>query len=109
MNRRDVIRCAGIVVTSMFAIGTVFAKEKLAEKKDAWKQYVGKPGPSGWRCHVVQADPRDHGPDGINIHDWDKDGHHDLFVNFEEGKYSRLYFNPGPKKVRRPWTDFIEF
>jgi hypothetical protein len=109
MNPRDVIRCAGIVVTSIFAIGAVFAKEKHQGQKYAWKQYVGKPGPTGWRCHVVQADPKDQGPDGINIHDWDGDGHHDLFVNFEEGKYSRLYFNPGPKQVRRPWTDFIEF
>ncbi|MFP6893110.1 MAG: VCBS repeat-containing protein [Opitutales bacterium] len=108
MNRRDVIRCAGIVVTSMFAIGTVFAKEKLAEKKDAWKQYVGKPGPSGWRVNIIQPDPENHGPDGFNHHDWDGDGDLDVFVNFEEGGYSRLYFNPGKSRIRELWTDYIE-
>lgn len=71
--------------------------------------YWGKQGPSGWRCHVIQPDPRDHGPDGINIHDWDGDGHQDVFVNYEEGKYSRLFFNPGAHTVRDLWSDFIEF
>lgn len=92
----------------MFAIGTVFAKEKLAEKKDAWKQYVGKPGPSGWRVNVIQPDPENHGPDGFNHHDWDGDGDLDVFVNFEEGGYSRLYFNPGKSRIRELWTDYIE-
>jgi hypothetical protein len=92
----------------MFAIGTVFAKEKLAEKKDAWKQYVGKPGPSGWRVNVIQPDPENHGPDGFNLHDWDGDGDLDVFVNFEEGGYSRLYFNPGKSRIRELWTDYIE-
>ena len=92
----------------MFAIGTVFAKETLAEKKDAWKQYVGKPAPSGWRVNVIQPDPENHGPDGFNYHDWDGDGDLDVFVNFEEGGYSRLYFNPGKSKIRELWTDYIE-
>lgn len=30
-------------------------------------------------------------------------------VNFEEGGYSRLYFNPGKDKVRELWSDHIEF
>ena len=109
MNRRDVVRCAGIVVTSIFAIGTVFAKEKHEGKKDAWKQYVGKPGPDDWRVNVIQPDPEDHGPDGFNHHDWDDDGDLDVFVNFEEGGYSRLYFNPGKDNIRALWTDYIEF
>ncbi|MDA9961528.1 VCBS repeat-containing protein [Opitutales bacterium] len=108
MNRKNVIRCASIVVASMFAIGTVFAKETLAEKKDAWKQYVGKPAPSDWRVNVIQPDPENHGPDGFNYHDWDGDGDLDVFVNFEEGGYSRLYFNPGKSKIRELWTDYIE-
>ena len=109
MNRRDVVRCAGIVVTSIFAIGTVFAKEKHEGQKDAWKQYVGKPGPGDWRVNVIQPDPEDHGPDGFNHHDWDDDGDLDIFVNFEEGGYSRLYFNPGKDNIRALWTDYIEF
>jgi hypothetical protein len=108
MNRRDVVRCASIVVTSIFAIGTAFAKEKHVGKKDAWKQYVGKPGPSGWRVNVIQSDPKNHGPDGFNHHDWDGDGDLDVFVNFEEGGYSRLYFNPGKNKIRGLWADYVE-
>ena len=79
------------------------------EKASFWKTYSGKAGPTGWRCHIVQPDPEDHGPDGINVHDWDGDGDSDLFVNFEEGGYSRLYFNPGSKNVRKVWLEFIEF
>lgn len=81
----------------------------VAQGQDAWQQYRGKAGPSGWQCHVIQPDPQDHGPDGINLHDWDADGDLDMFVNAEEGKFSRLYFNPGPGNVRDLWSDYIEF
>jgi hypothetical protein len=74
-----------------------------------WQEYRGKAGPSGWRCHVVQPDSDDHGPDGFNTHDWDGDGDTDIVVNYEEGGYSRLYFNPGKAKIRELWSDFIEF
>ena len=84
---------------------TTYAEQKVP----LWEFYGGKSGPSGWRCHVIQSDPKDDGPDGINVHDWDGDGITDLFVNFEEGGFSRLYFNPGPKKVKKAWSDFIEF
>jgi len=85
----------------------------LAGKKDrvdrtAWKRYVGKPGPSGWRVNVIQPDPNDDGPDGFNYHDWDGDGDLDVFVNYEEGGYSRLFFNPGKARIRNLWTDYIE-
>ena len=63
----------------------------------------------GWLAgQRIQPDPHDDGPDGFNHHDWDGDGDLDVIVNFEEGGYSRLYFNPG-KKIRELWTDFIEF
>ena len=58
---------------------------------------------------MIQPDPEDHGPDGINIHDWNGDGRLDLFVNYEEGKFSRLYFNPGVEAIHETWTDHIEF
>ncbi len=74
-----------------------------------WQQYGGKTGLSGWRCHVLQPDPKDHGPDGINLHDWNGDGLLDVFVNYEEGAYSRLYLNPGKEGVRELWSDFVEF
>jgi hypothetical protein len=62
-----------------------------------------------WLCHTIQADPKNHGPDGINFHDWDGDGHTDILANFEEGKVSRLYFNPGKEQLRGLWTHSIEF
>jgi hypothetical protein len=98
-----------LAIVCFCAFGTVSAKEKQDKKKDAWKQHVGKPGPKGWRVNVIQPDPENHGPDGFNYHDWDGDGDLDVFVNFEEGGYSRLYFNPGKEKIRELWTDYIEF
>ena len=97
-----------LVMVNMFCIGTVFAQEKQPVDMNAWKQHVGKAGPSGWRVNVIQPDPENHGPDGFNYHDWDGDGDLDVFVNFEEGGYSRLYFNPGKDKIRDLWTDYIE-
>ncbi|MCP4847837.1 MAG: VCBS repeat-containing protein [Verrucomicrobiaceae bacterium] len=94
-----------LVYALLFTGGLLHAE---AEEEN-WKIYSGKAGPSGWRCHTVHPDPKDHGPDGINVHDWDGDGDSDLFVNYEEGKYSRLYFNPGPKEAQRPWNNYIEF
>ena len=93
-------------ITFLALLNIVISIQLAAE---VWQEHAGKPGPSGWRCNVIQPDPKDHGPDGINIHDWDGDGDLDLFVNYEEGKYSRLYFNPGKKTVRETWTDFAEF
>ena len=91
---------------ALFVLLVIVSSIALAD--DAWRKHVGWQGPSGWRCNVIQADPNDHGPDGFNFHDWDGDGNLDVFVNFEEGGYSRLYFNPGREKIREPWTDFIE-
>lgn len=87
----------------------IFGGALYAQTPRAVEQFRGKPGPSGWRCNVVRSDPHNHGPDGINLHDWDGDGDLDVFSNAEEGGYSRLFFNPGPDKVRDDWTDFIEF
>ncbi len=99
----------GFLIVSMFCVATVFGKDQKDSERDTWKQYVGQPGPSGWRANVIQPDPNDDGPDGFNYHDWDGDGDLDVFVNFEEGGYSRLYFNPGKDKIRELWTDYIEF
>jgi hypothetical protein len=91
-----------------FCVGAVFADGKQRVEKNAWKQFVGKAGTSGWRVNVIQPDPGNHGPDGFNFHDWDGDGDLDVLVNFEEGGFSRLYFNPGIDKIRDLWTDYIE-
>jgi hypothetical protein len=93
-----------IFTLAISVVGTTYA-----QNQSAWEQHRGKPGPTGWRCNVIQADPKNHGPDGINLHDWDGDGDLDVFSNAEEGRYSRLYFNPGADKVRDYWNDFIEF
>lgn len=93
------------LITLLALISTV---SDVALAAEAWREHVSKPGPSGWRCNVIQPDPNDHGPDGFNCHDWDGDGDLDVLVNFEEGGYSRLYFNPGKDKIRELWTDYIE-
>jgi hypothetical protein len=90
-----------------FLVAVVVASPTSAQQ-NVWEQYRGKPGPTLWRCNVIQADPMDDGPDGINLHDWDGDGDLDVFSNAEQGAYSRLYFNPGRGKVREYWRDFIE-
>jgi hypothetical protein len=63
-----------------------------------------------WRCHIIDPDPRDHGPDGATIRDFDQDGLPDLLVPFEQGDYSRLYFHPGYQFAQNQsrWT-YIEF
>ena len=100
---------SGFILLTVSNLACAWAQGNGEERKTAWKQHVGKPGPDGWRVNVIQPDPKDHGPDGFNYHDWDGDGDLDVLVNFEEGGYSRLYFNPGQKKIRGLWTDFIEF
>lgn len=98
----------GLFIVSMFCVATVLSKDKKDSERNTWKQYVGQSGPSGWCCNVIQPDPNDDGPDGFNYHDWDDDGDLDVLVNFEEGGYSRLYFNPGKERIREIWTDYIE-
>ena len=110
MSKLALIKTSSILaVLCAFAIDPAFAQKKKHDRKTEWKKHVGKPGPDGWRVNVIQPDPNDHGPDGFNYHDWDGDGDLDVLVNFEEGGYSRLYFNPGKEKIRGLWTDFIEF
>jgi len=97
-----------ILIVGMVCAGAVFAAGKQHKETASWQKWAGKPGPSGWRCNVIQPYPEDHGPDGFNHHDWDGDGDVDVLVNFEEGGYSRLYFNPGKEKIRELWTDYIQ-
>lgn len=80
-----------------------------SQGKPPWQTLSGLPGEDGWSCHTIHPDPEDNGPDGINLHDWDGDGHLDVLSNAEEGAFSRLYFNPGPDQVRSVWNDYIEF
>ena len=96
-----------MVVLCSFALEPVFAQRRST---------TGKPnGKARWQARrtvggsYVINDPHDDGPDGFNHHDWDGDGDLSVIVNFEEGSYSRLYFNPGKKKSVNFWTDFIEF
>jgi hypothetical protein len=66
-----------------------------AGKPAAWQLHRGQADPTGWRAHVIQPDHGNIGPDGINLHDRDADRDLDNFVNYEAGKYSRLFFNRG--------------
>ncbi|QDS96038.1 FG-GAP repeat protein [Roseimaritima multifibrata] len=98
-----------LLVVSLFCAFMVIPQMGRCEDANDWKQFAGVQGPSGWRVNVIQPDPKNHGPDGFNHHDWDGDGDLDVFVNFEEGGYSRLYSNPGKVKIRQPWVDYVEF
>jgi len=97
-----------IITKGLFSV-LILSVTISAQSQSAWQKYRGEAGTSGWRCHVIQPDPHDDGPDGINLYDWDGDGDTDLFSNAEEGHYSRLYFNPGKDDMRNVWSDFIEF
>ncbi|MFT5904631.1 MAG: hypothetical protein ACI9E1_000216 [Cryomorphaceae bacterium] len=68
------------LIVNLCCTGAVLAEEKPCIDMNAWKQFVGKPGTSGWRVNVIQPDPENHGPDGFNHHDWDDDGLKDLIV-----------------------------
>ncbi len=52
-----------------------------------------------WRINTIEKDPDNHGPDGISIADFNKDGLPDFLVPFEEGGYSKIYFHPGYDKL----------
>ena len=106
-TQRTIIRCITILLVLIAAGGVIAARKN--KRQPNWSEFCGKVGPSGWRCNVVQPDPKNAGPDGINVHDWDGDGDLDMFVNYEEGAYSRLYFNPGKDKIRGLWSDYIQF
>ncbi|MEG3605181.1 MAG: VCBS repeat-containing protein, partial [Verrucomicrobiota bacterium] len=93
----------------VFVSAMLVSSSFLVLAESDWKRFAGLSGKSGWVCHVISPDPNDHGPDGINFHDWDKDGDLDLFVNYEEGKYSRLFFNPGAGGIRELWGEYLEF
>lgn len=97
--------CGSLLLSSI--VGT-FADDNRPSTELAWKKFVGKAGADGWRVNVIQPDPNNHGPDGFNPHDWNGDGNPDVMVNYEEGGYSRLYFNPGKNKIRSPWSDYIQ-
>ena len=105
--RISILIMPATLVVPAILIANVLSAVVFAQ--DAWMQHVSKAGESGWRCHVIQPDPSDHGPDGINFHDFDGDGFVDVMVNYEEGKHSRLYFHPGVKTCRDRWNDWIEF
>ncbi|MDA1006510.1 MAG: VCBS repeat-containing protein [Verrucomicrobia bacterium] len=96
------MKCIALLLLFAAGSGEGFGAEPLPEQ-------IGRAGASGGRCNVIQLDPHDDGPDGFNYWDWDGDGDLDVFVNFEEGGYSRLFFNPGRDKIRGPWKDYIEF
>lgn len=94
---------------TLFLTTFLLSNVNVVIAKENWEKFTGQEGATGWKCHVIFPDSEDDGPDGINWHDWDKDGQLDLFVNYEEGKKSRLYFNPGINKVTQVWNDYIEF
>ncbi len=101
-------QCLMLTMLVVSSLCSLAAADKGVDR-EAWRTYIGQPGPSGWRAHVIHPDPKDAGPDGFNAHDWDADGDLDVLVNYEEGEYSRLYFNPGNKAIHQVWEEYIQF
>jgi len=54
-----------------------------------------------WPRHTIDASSR--GADGVRLADVNGDRLPDVVTGWEEGGVTRLYLNPGPKKVRAPW------
>lgn len=60
-----------------------------------------RPAGPPWPMHVIDAERS--GADGVKMGDINRDGHADIATGFEEGASTRVYFNPGPSGVRKPW------
>lgn len=54
-----------------------------------------------WKRHTIDSVGR--GADGVKLADANGDGRLDVVSGWEEAGEVRVYFNPGPKKVREPW------
>lgn len=54
-----------------------------------------------WVRHAI--DDTSQGADGAKLGDIDGDGLLDIVTGWEEGGEVRVYRNPGPKEVRKPW------
>lgn len=54
-----------------------------------------------WPRHTIDASSQ--GADGVKLADANGDGRPDIATGWEEGGSIRLYLNPGPADVRRPW------
>ncbi|HOP78517.1 MAG TPA: VCBS repeat-containing protein [Thermogutta sp.] len=54
-----------------------------------------------WNCHVI--DGTISGADGVRIADANGDGLMDVVTGFEQAGQTRVYINPGPKRVHQPW------
>ena len=54
-----------------------------------------------WRRHTIDDSSR--GADGIRLADINGDGLSDLVTGWEEGGVIRVYQNPGPQHVSKPW------
>ena len=52
-----------IMMMGLFALGAGWAQANQTGDANAWKQFVGKTGPSGWRANVIQPDPHDEDED----------------------------------------------
>lgn len=54
-----------------------------------------------WPRHTIDASMN--GADGVRLADFDGDGRLDIVTGWEESGVVRLYLNPGPRDVIKPW------
>lgn len=62
---------------------------------------AGREDGAAWVRHTI--DGTSQGADGAKLGDFDSDGLLDIVTGWEEGGEVRVYRNPGPKEVRKPW------
>ena len=54
-----------------------------------------------WRRHVIDHSAR--GADGVRLGDVNGDSYEDIVTPWEESGLIRVYLNPGPQAVKKPW------
>lgn len=62
---------------------------------------TSSPTHAQWKQHTIDNTSR--GADGVRLADVNNDNHLDITTGWEEGAQIRVYLNPGPQHVTKPW------